>query len=129
MSEPDWQDLWPREMTERNEYAQRLFDDFVRVRDMFLSGDAVPDRRNGDGSAISDYFPHAADRRRVRAYDVVPVRRNNLTPDFLLAMKHNAHYTCILDELVSLPGFVSLAVIHHPLPTILSWRSLALPIS
>jgi hypothetical protein len=131
LSEPEWQERWPQETADRCEYAQQLFDDFERVRAVLISGAEVLDRRDGDGSAVTDYFPREsrADANARQAYEIVPRAPGNLDTDFLLAMKHNAHYTCILDELADHPGFRVMAVIRHPVPTILSWRSLEIPIS
>ena len=55
--------------------------------------------------------------------------RPGLSPNFLLAMKHNAHYSCILPLLVGRRGYSVLAIVRHPVPTILAWRAVDLFIS
>ena len=129
LSEPDWQDPWPRQMQDRGEYAQRLREDFARVRAVFLDGGEVPDRRHPDGAAITNYFPRGSTGSRTRAYSVVPVRRSGLSADFLLGMKQNAHYTCVLEQLTGYEDFAVLAIIRDPVATIRSWRSTDVPIS
>lgn len=130
LSEPPWQDAWPREMNDRRGYVERLRDDFVRVRKILSAGESVPDRRGEDGRAVTDY--HAGTRGgRGRGYEseMESFSRQGLSADFLLGMKHNAHYTCVLDALVACGQFRIVAVVRHPLATIRSWRSLTLPIS
>lgn len=128
LSEPDWQSLWSQEMTDRTEYVERIVKDFDRVRTALLAGESVSDRRNADGSPITNYF-RRADRDRSQQFEILDVRCKGLSPGFLLGMKHNAHYTCVLPDLVTLPDLAILAIIRHPIPTILSWRSLDLPVS
>lgn len=128
LSEPDWQDAWPREMSDPAEYADRLCADFERVRDKLHHGGSVTDRRQADGAAISDYFPLVSGSRTHVATPVA-FRRDGLSQQFVLGMKQNAHYTCILDRLVARENFSVLAIIRNPVATLLSWRSLDLPIS
>jgi len=100
------------------------------VRGILLTGGEIPDRRNPDGSAVTNYFPRSGAGGRERAYAVLPLRRSGLSPDFLLGMKQNAHYTCVIEELIGQPDFDLVAVVRHPLATIRSWRSATdLPIS
>jgi hypothetical protein len=129
LSEPDWQDSWPREMHDRVAYAERLCEDFARVRRVLLADGEVPDRRQADGSAVTNYFPRSSQGGRTRAYTVLPLRRPGLSGDFLLGMKQNAHYSCVLPELAGQTDFAILAIIRDPVATILSWRSTDLPIS
>ncbi|HET8942007.1 MAG TPA: sulfotransferase [Rudaea sp.] len=128
LSEPEWQDAWPREMTDPAAYAQRLCADFDRVRNVLRSGASVTDRRKPDGAAISDYFPREAGNRTQVSKPVV-FRRDSLSAEFLLGMKQNAHFTCILDRLVERDDFAVLAIVRNPVATLSSWRSLDLPIS
>lgn len=124
LSEPDWQSLWSQEMSDRSQYVARISKDFDQVRASLIGGDNVPDRRKTDGSAITNYF----DRNGNSQHEIHSIRRDGLTDGFLLGMKHNAHYTCVLPELVQKSDFLIIAIIRHPIPTILSWRSLDIPI-
>ena len=128
LSEPEWQDAWPREMTDPAHYATCMCSDFDRVRDVLYGGGSVTDRRQHDGAAISDYFPRVAGSHTQVATPVA-FHRDGLSGGFLLGMKQNAHFTCILDRLVEREDFAVLAIIRNPLATLSSWRSLDLPIS
>jgi hypothetical protein len=129
LSEPDWQDEWPRITDDASAYAQRVRADFTRVRRQLLEGGEVADRRAEDGSAVTNYFPRAADGTRASAYALRPFVRPGLSADFLLGMKHNAHYTCALEQFIGHEDFTVIAIVRHPLAAIRSWRSAAhLPI-
>jgi hypothetical protein len=95
------------------------------VRATLFRGDFVPDRRAGDGSPITNYVERLPSGAATRAYQVIPRQRRNLQPGFLLAMKHNAPYTAALPHFLAQTDLDVLAIIRHPVPTILSWRSLA----
>ena len=130
LSEPDWQDAWPREMDDRRAYAERVRGDFARVRKILAGGGEVADRRSSDGAAVTNYFPLASDGSRQPAYALQPFRRSGLSADFLLGMKQNAHYSCVLDEFAGHDDFTVIAIVRHPLATLRSWRSAKhLPIS
>ena len=126
LSEPEWQALWSQETKDRLEYIARLSEDFDRVRHILQDGASVPDRRRDDQAPVTDYYrqPGAAGAK----YEVQQLNRVGLSKDFLLGMKHNAHYTCVLDELLDEDRFHVLAIIRHPVATIQSWRSLPIPI-
>lgn len=128
LSEPDWQSLWSQEMTDRAAYVNRITRDFERVRATLLAGTAVPDRRDTRLKPVTDYFPRGAGGQRQQTFEVRELRRAGLTPNFLLGMKHNAHYTCVLSELLRVKNLEALAIVRNPVSTILSWRSLKIPI-
>ena len=123
LSEPAWQDRWPRETASPDAYVQQLVDDFARVRRDLLAGDGVVDRRRPDGTAVSDYF-----RDGDRPYELVEFRRSGLSENFLLGMKHNAHYSCVLPRIVAQPVFSVIAIVRHPLDVIRSWQSVDIPV-
>ncbi|HST28758.1 MAG TPA: hypothetical protein VLK26_10365 [Rudaea sp.] len=130
LSEPDWQDAWPRETNDARAFAARVHADFDRVRARLAAGGDVMDRRGPGGEAVTNYFPRAADGQRAPAHALQAFRRPCLGADFLLGMKHNAHYTCALSELSSGEGFDAIAIVRDPLATLRSWRSARdLPIS
>lgn len=129
LSEPPWQEDWPRQMSDARSYVDRLCDDFVKTREVLLAGASVPDRRHIDGSAITDYHSGVTGRESQDFSAAVSFSRQGLSTDFLLGMKHNAHFSCVLDDLVECGRFRIVAVIRHPLAVIGSWRGLDLPIS
>jgi hypothetical protein len=129
INEPKWQSAWSREGAARSAYVQRIADDFAAVRAALLAGDSIDVRASGDGSAVTNFFDRSATGRKRKPLTVAPMSRPGLAPDFLLAMKHNAHYACVLDELAALPDFSVLAIVRNPVATLLSWRSLSVPVS
>lgn len=129
LSEPPWQEDWPRQMPDARSYVDRLCGDFVETRKILLAGGSVEDRRHIDGSAITDYHTSATGRESRDVCAAVSFSRQGLSADFLLGMKHNAHFSCVLDDLVECGRFRIVAVVRHPLAVIRSWRALDLPIS
>lgn len=129
ISEPGWQGPWSREIPDRGAYVERLVEDFERVRLDILAGGSVPDRRDQHGRLYTNYYRDLAGPHPGRARETRDYSRPGLSPQFLLAMKHNAHYSCVLPDIVRETDFKVLAVVRHPVPTLLSWRSLDLPVS
>ena len=129
ISEPVWQSRWSRDSSSAERYCDRLRDDFRRVRRTLAGGGVVLDRRREDGSALTSYYRRLPGDAVEPDRRPVPFSRPGLSRGFLLAMKHNAHYSCVLPALVRTGAFSVLAVVRHPVPTLLSWRSLSLPIS
>ena len=129
LNEPEWQGTWSREVTGRAAYVQRIIDDFVRVRSTLLAGGSVEIRASADGAAVTNFFDQSPGKRKRKPLTFAPMSRAGLSPDFLLAMKHNAHYSCVLEDLAATPGFSVIAIVRDPLATLLSWRSLDIPIS
>ena len=127
LSEPAWQDAWPREAATADDYVQRLVDDFARVRRDLLAGGKVVDRRRADGAPVSDYFGQSDSGAKV-TYELVDFSRSGLSENFLLGMKQNAHYSCVLPQLVRRPAFAVIAVVRHPLDVIRSWQRVDIPI-
>jgi hypothetical protein len=123
LSEPTWQDMWARETEDADAYVQRLLEDFARVRRDLLDGNGVIDRRRPDGTPVSDYFRDGAG-----SCELVDFRRSGLPENFLLGMKHNAHYSCVLPQIVAQPAFDVVAIVRHPLDVIRSWQSVDIPI-
>jgi hypothetical protein len=125
LSEPPWQIPWFQGACETPvEAVDRVVADFAATRRRLLAGEPVRDRRAGDGTPVTNYF-----RAGEVAYRIEQFTRASLTSDFLLAIKHNAQYTSVLPDLVRAPRLQLIAVVRHPVPTILSWRSLRIPIS
>src|SRR5437763_970683 len=88
-SEPHWHVDWNLEAPDRAAYARGLIDSFRDIRRRLMLGEAMLDRRNPDGSAVTSYFRRKEDGSQENAYQVLPVCRPSLPSDFLLAMKHN----------------------------------------
>jgi hypothetical protein len=123
LNEPEWQH--PSPILTADGFAQAIAEDFVHVRQKFLNGVPVLDRRGVDGEALTNYFGESGEK----AFVMHSLIRDNLSPDFTLAMKHNGPYLAVLPQLISQKCFDIRAVVRHPLPTLRSWRRLQVPIS
>jgi len=129
ISEPVWQAKWSREMTDRKAYVQCLVKDFSDIRDKVVNGGSIQDRRSPAGLVNTNYYRDVDNAGPGDPRDLESISWEGMNSDFILAMKHNAHYTCVLPDLLEQTNFAVLAVIRHPVPTILSWRALNIPIS
>ncbi len=126
INEPKWQSRWSREGGSRADYVERIVSDFARVRETLLDGGTLAARVRADGGPLTNYFDAARNRLPV---GLATLSRASLPPDFLLAMKHNAHYACVLPDLAAQGDVAVLAIIRDPVATLASWRSLDLPVS
>jgi hypothetical protein len=131
LSEPGWQAKWFFENKKADQLVRLIAKDFQSVRKKIIHSTPIIDKRNNDGSPVTNYF--STQRKGKRKDQKARLKRSIIfpieNPDFTLGMKHNAHYTGILPKLVKSDQFSIIAVIRHPVPTILSWMSLNLPIS
>lgn len=111
------------------DFLGRMRTFFEEQRIQILSTGKAMNRIGKDGRPVTNYFRRTDNKLIVNEYieaeEAVTVRDANFT----LAVKHNAHFLSILPLLCSAPDISVIATIRHPIPTILSWRSLDLPIS
>ncbi len=132
LSEPDWEHEALLEITDRSAYVAQIGRDFDMVRETILAGGSVTDRRSRDGSPVTNYFRlqkvNLLNRFRFQltewGFRKVPVSRLHLSPDFMLGIKQNEPFAAVLPELTAEPRFRVLAVVRHPVPTLLSWRAI-----
>lgn len=129
LSEPSWQAQWVASARDAADLARRICADIPEIRYRILSGDAVEDRLAVDGKTVTNYFERTNSGSVNNAYEITHRRRIVKNEDFLLGIKHNALYTATLDNLVNMDGFKILCIVRHPVPTILSWQSLKVPVS
>jgi hypothetical protein len=131
LSEPGWQSKWFLEGKKAGTLVKLITADFQDVRKKILNKEPIKDKRKADGTPLTNYFQ--APKNGVRQKDKKGGKRSIVFPveneNFTLGMKHNAHYTSILPELIQSDNFSIIAIIRHPVPTILSWLSLDIPIS
>jgi hypothetical protein len=112
------------------DFVRFLMNDFDQTRIKLLAGQPVIDKRERDGRPTTNYFSKDELTGQTKpTFELKEIRRPSLTPEFTLAMKHNAHYTSVLDEILKCSHFTVVAIVRNPVDTILSWRSLDLPVS
>jgi hypothetical protein len=110
------------------EYVHEIYRDLKEKRLQYLRGLPINDRRYDTGEPLTNYFTRSQGAVHSLGKEI-PLDKPGLSADFLLASKHNAHYTAVLPSILHLTDLSVIAVIRHPIPTILSWRSLQLPVS
>ena len=110
------------------EYVHEIYQDLREIRLKYLRGLPINDRRYDSGVPITNYFTRSQGIAHSLSKEI-PLDKPGLSRDFLLASKHNAHYTAVLPSILQLTDLSVIAVIRHPISTILSWRSLQLPVS
>jgi hypothetical protein len=84
-------------------------------------GGSVPDNTFGAARSVRTNL-----RRSLASHGEVSFEGKELTPDFTLAVKHNAGFTALLERLV--PRFPCYGLIRHPLAVLASWNSVHLPV-
>lgn len=129
LSEPDWHIPWISDSADDKVFVERLIQDFVENRIKVLNKLPILDRRSEDGKSVTNYYVRDPNGKVELAYAVKPVVFPFKDDQFILGMKHNAHYTAVLPQLIDSNFFSIIAVVRNPISTILSWRSLDLPIS
>ena len=82
-------------------------------------GGKVPD------NPVANKYSDSGLRRRIVIRTEIAINKD-LEPDFLLAVKHPAAFTALLDSLVE--RFPVYATIRNPLSVLSSWNSVALPV-
>ena len=127
LNEPGWHTA--KSAPDAKGFADYIASEFTRLRSDLLAGNPVPDRRQADGAAATNYYRRGSSGGMEEQFHIFPFTRSGLTPDFLLAVKHNGPYLAVLPELLALERFRVIAVIREPVAVIHSWRSLSLPIS
>ena len=121
LSEPGWQFDWlaGRKRVDPQWFAGALAEDFTHTRERLLQGLPVSDRRDADGAALTNYHRGA--------YVTHALRRDGLTADFTLGMKHVGPYMGALPQIVAHGAFSVIAMVRHPVETIASWKDVPIP--
>ncbi len=84
-------------------------------------GGKVPDNTFGEARGGSDNL-----RRSLASHGEVSFEGKELSPDFLLAIKHNAGFAAMLDGLRG--RFACYGIVRHPLAVLASWNSVNLAV-
>lgn len=87
--------------------------------------------RQVDGRVPDNIFPIQATEGPDLRQNIATKGRvrfdKELTSNFKLVIKHNAHFTFLLDQLI--PDFLCYVIIRNPLATIASWNTINAPVS
>lgn len=126
LNEPPQYYEWASRCQNRTEFVAKLMADLKQMRVCLQTGGTVFDTRERDGSVPTNYFNDKGQRRKL---DYTPVSRQSCGENLLLAVKHNEPLTAMLPELCRLDTVQVVAIVRHPIPTILSWQSRNIPLS
>jgi hypothetical protein len=96
------------------------------MRRRVIAGGTLVDRREHDGSVPTNYFDETGPRRDLR---MLSVGRPGANEELLMAVKHNEPFSSVLSELCSINEVRIVALIRHPIATILSWQDRGIPLS
>jgi hypothetical protein len=102
---------------------------FDGTRRSLLAGEPVHSKHVGGkvfGGKFLDERSDTGLRKQVTSRSAITVEKE-LTPDFVLAVKHNAGFTVALEHLVK--AFRTYAIVRHPLATLSSWQTVDIPIN
>lgn len=113
---------------DRNDFVNKIANYYSLQRQIAIKNKKLINRVSVDGSLVTNYFVRNGDKILLN-YNEREVDIETKDPNFKLAVKHNAHFMSVLPEIIKLEKFTIAAVVRHPVPTIMSWRSLNLPIS
>lgn len=130
LSEPDAVDQAARQASSSVAFGHWLKNYLDATRNALLQQGQVTDRISTDGAALTNYF----DRSQAGAMQVrftVAARAVHISqPEhFVLAVKQNAPLLAPLPALAGQAHWQIWAIMRHPVATLLSWRSLQLPVS
>ena len=127
LSEPDSVVEVARATDDAECFARGVLDFHLGTRSELLDGDSVLDIRDPEGALVTDFIRHEAAATRVEK-PVHAIDRPELEAGFLLASKHNALYTAVLEPLIAL-GFRLLAIVREPVELLRSWAEVPFPIA
>jgi len=126
VNEPGRYYNWTGGCQDSKQFARLCMWDLERMRRRVIAGGTVLDRREHDGSVPTNYFDETGPRRDLR---MLSVGRPGANEELLMAIKHNEPFTSVLSELCSINEVRIVALIRHPIPTILSWQARGIPLS
>ena len=129
LSEPRWQSPWFTNFKDVNKVTEFVMNDYKNIRQKIMDNKPIKDIRNKDGTPLTNYYSEGRKGRRFNVRKLGAFTFEIENENFLLAMKHNEHYTGILPQLFETGVFSIIAIVRHPVPTILSWKSLNIYVS
>jgi len=130
LNEPAWQPgLLSKHTLDILPFCKWLIGDYGWTRQLLLNQEPVSDFRATDGSPVLDGLYDLRQKRNDKDEpESVVFARPDLSPDFILGMRHHTLYTSILPTLVKFGKLKIIAVIRHPFDVLNSWRQLPMPL-
>jgi len=129
LSEPMEIDDYMLQATSEHEFLLKVSGFIAKQRKQIIESGFTLNRVDKDGSLSSNYFSRNCSGSIENGSSISSFKVDVENDDFALAVKHNAHFLAVLPLISALDRYKVVSVIRHPIPTILSWQSLPLPIS
>ena len=129
LSEPGFHNELLQSKKTPTDYVRNVNKHLSDIRILVENSEPVLDIRDQAGNPVTNYY----DDHGNRAVSLNPVKDifgnyKDSSNSLLVGSKHNTHYTSTLEQFVS-EGLSVIVVLRHPVPTILSWQRLDLPVS
>lgn len=133
LNEPLWHFDWMvrnAATSHARDFAHWVVDDFGTTRQKLVRCVPIAERRGSGGEAVTNYYRENSHSKRIASTtERVDFIRPNLSPDFTLAIKHNAPYLAVLNELAEVGAIPIIAIVRHPVGVISSWKETPIPMS
>lgn len=129
LSEPELINQVLHDAENAKDYIKSIEQIFADFRKLITTQRSVLNRVSYDGQPLTNYYTRNSDGLVQPLFQLCQEKVNIQNDSFHLVIKHNAHFLSVLAELVEYDRFSIVVVIRNPISTILSWRSLNLPIS
>lgn len=129
LSEPMEIDEYAHQVTSANVFLDKVSEFIAQQRKQIIETGFIRNRVDKNGDLSSNYYSRNCCGSIEDGSLISSVKVDVENDNFTLAVKHNAHFLAVLPLVRALGHYKVIAVIRHPIPTILSWQSLRLPIS
>lgn len=123
LNAPVWQTVQARRLRGTVPFCKWLAGDFLWQRNRLLKSLPINDYRAPDGSALLDSMDTRLPKDENGEPLATPLTRTGLSGDFILAIKQDALFTCLLPALVEISFFKIIAIIRHPFDVIDEWQA------
>jgi hypothetical protein len=116
------------EARDRAAYVAKVRQFLADIRRKVVAREPIVDTRNPDGTPTTNYIRRFFGRWPRFRPPSGQVDTSRHDADVLVGIKHNVPFFAVLPELVE-AGLPLVAIIRHPIPTILSWHETKIPVS
>src|SRR5262249_15668599 len=118
----------PPEARDRAAYVAKVRATLDEVRRKVLAREPIHDNRHADGTPTTNYMRRFLGRWPRFRPPRGQVDTSRYDAGVLVGIKHNVPSLAVLPELVA-AGLPLVAIIRHPIPTILSWHETKVPVA
>lgn len=129
-SEPEWLKEVRKKSNNCMEFAQEFANRISSLRNDIRTGKSVYIKASRFNQGLPQNYYHRNEKNDIIVdKDESPVIFPKEYADMPFIIKANAQFTACLDELVKHKDYKIICVVRDPIATIMSWRSLDIPVS